>query len=93
MISLKLVAVGTNYNIFVYTPEQSCSEKERNGSWNQLSDSITLVPDNLQLMLARDLNGHIRQDREGYKRWHGSTTIGQRNEEGKRLLDIDGSII
>jgi len=40
-------------------------------------------------MLAGDLNGHIGQERNGYRRWHGGETVGQR-EEGERILEIAG---
>jgi len=39
-------------------------------------------------MLAGDLNGHTGQERTGYRRWHGGETVGQRNQEGERILEI-----
>lgn len=89
IITMKLVTAGDRYNIIsAYAPQQGCSQDEKNEFWNQLEDSISQVPGNEQLMLAGDLNGHIGRCRDGYERWHGGETIGGRNEEGDRVLEI-----
>ena len=41
-----------------------------------------------ELILAEDLNGHFRYDRQGYERWHGGKSHRNINEEGKRILDF-----
>jgi len=68
LITMKLVTSAKNYNIMsAYAPQQGCSEDEKNLFWNQLEDEISRIPDTKQLMLAGDLNGHIEQERNGYR--------------------------
>ena len=38
--------------------------------------------------MAGDLNGHEGAEQEEYERWHESKILGQRNEEGKIILDM-----
>ena len=39
------------------------------------------------MILAGDLNRHVRQSRQGIERWHGGWVIGEKNSEGQRILD------
>ena len=38
--------------------------------------------------MAGDLNGHLGTERAGAERWHGGWTVGRRNEEGERVLQM-----
>ncbi|XDV44123.1 hypothetical protein PO909_012458 [Leuciscus waleckii] len=67
---------------------RGCEEEEKQRFWNQLAQAINNIPHTEELILAGDLNGHVGTDREEYIRWHGGKTRGQRNEEGKTILDF-----
>jgi hypothetical protein len=56
--------------------------------WNQLNGTLAGIPEGEELIVAGDLNGHVRRDRERVERWHGGWTIGRRNEEGERVLEM-----
>ena len=37
--------------------------------------------------MAGDLNGHMGTERTRYERWHGGKTVGERNDEGEKILE------
>ena len=41
-----------------------------------------------KLVLAGDLNGHVGESQIGFERWHGGFSVGERNEEGEKLLHL-----
>ena len=52
-------------------------------------DSVMSVsPSSEEVVVAGDLNGHVGRDRSGVERWHGGWTIGRRNDEGERVLEM-----
>ena len=40
------------------------------------------------LILADDLNGHVRKERVEFERWHGGKSRDGRNEEGNKIFDF-----
>lgn len=56
--------------------------------WSQIDNVLTGIPEGEELVLAGDLNGHVGKDRAGVERWHGGWTLGRRNEEGERVLEM-----
>ena len=40
------------------------------------------------IIVMGDFNGHVGQDRQGYEEHLGHFSIGNRNEEGKTIMDI-----
>ena len=54
--------------ISVYDPQQGCSEDEKDFFWHQLNCILAGIPDGVELIVAGDLNGHVRRDREGMER-------------------------
>ena len=89
MMTMKLVTPGRNYNIVsAYAPQQGCEQWEKDQFWNQLENAISRIPGVEEVVVAGDLNGHVGMDRTGYERWHGGQTLGQRNEEGERILEL-----
>ena len=45
------------------------------------------VPRSERLVVARDLNGHVGRDRDGYDEVHGGHGQGVMNEEGINIMD------
>ena len=39
-------------------------------------------------MLARNLNLHVGESRIGFKRWHGSFSVGDRREEADNSFNL-----
>ena len=46
------------------------------------------VPHKEKLVLAGDLNGHVGESQIELERWHGGFSVGERNEEGDKLLHL-----
>ena len=46
------------------------------------------VPHKEKLVLAGDLNGHVGESQIGFERWHGGFSVGERNEEGEKILHL-----
>ena len=71
------------YNIIItYAEQQGHEDEEKENFWNELAE----VTDK-GIVLTGDLNGNVDTERE-YETWHEGKTIGQRNEEGKMILNM-----
>ena len=46
------------------------------------------VPHKEKLVLAGDLNGHVGESQIGFERWLGGFSVGERNEEGEKILHL-----
>ena len=89
IIKMKLVIPGMSITIIsTYAPQQGCSQAEKDLFWNQMDDVMSGMPSSEEVIVAGNLNGHIGRDRSGVERWHGGWTIGRRNEEGGRVLEM-----
>ena len=71
------------YNIIItYAEQQGHEDEEKENFWNELAE-VT----GKGIVLTGDLNGNVDTERE-YETWHEGKTIGQRNEEGKMILNM-----
>ena len=87
-MAMKLVTPGMNYNIVsAYAPQQGCTAEEKEEFWNQLERIISRIPGREEVIVAGDLNGHVGTERTRYERWHGGKTVGERNDEGEKILE------
>ena len=48
---------------------------------------MSCIPQNEMVMLADDMNGHVRNSNVGYDGMHGGFEYGDRNADGSRILD------
>ena len=46
------------------------------------------VPHKEKLLLAGDPNGHIGESQIGFERWHVGFSVGERNEEGEKIVHL-----
>ena len=69
-------------------PQVGCDEDTKNAFWNELEAVIMKVPHKEKLVIAGDLNGHVGERRIGFDRWHGGFSVGERNQEGEKMLHL-----
>ena len=53
-----------------------------------MEDELSLIPGEEKLILGGDLNGHVGRDRTVIERVHGGWGLGERNQEGERVVDL-----
>lgn len=88
IIKMKIVVGRKVMNIFsVYVPQVGRPEEEKEAFWGVLDD-VTTVADSEVLLIAGDLNGHIEDDRGGFKEVMGIYGFGVRIREGERILEF-----
>ncbi|CAH1286801.1 unnamed protein product [Chrysodeixis includens] len=49
------------------------------------------IPQDENIHLGADLNGHVGEKDEKFERWHGSFGYGNQNQDGKRILEFSAS--
>ena len=74
--------------IQVYAPQQGRPLKEKEEFYELLQTTMSEVMYQDSMILCGDWNGHIGCDRKQYETVLGIHSIGNRNEEGKRILDF-----
>ncbi|XP_046988751.1 uncharacterized protein LOC124594424 [Schistocerca americana] len=47
------------------------------------------IPENERVIVGGDLNGHVGGRKGGEERWHGGWGYGERNEEGKKIVEFE----
>ncbi|XP_065323230.1 uncharacterized protein LOC135930368 [Gordionus sp. m RMFG-2023] len=67
----------------VYAPQTDCKEEEKDGFRVILDGAeMEILKDDL-VIIGCDLNAHVGQSRDSYKRHHGGFGYGERNDEGE----------
>ena len=56
--------------------------------WEDLEDVVRSVPTDEKLFIGGDLNGHVGTTNIGFEGVHGGFGYGDRNQEGKDILDF-----
>ena len=74
--------------IQVYAPQQGRLLKDKEEFYELLQTTMGDVMYQDSMILCGDWNGHIGCDRKQYETVLGIHSIGNRNEEGKRILDF-----
>ena len=46
------------------------------------------APTDEKIIIGGDFNGHVEKDKQGYKRIHGGSSFGGRNEAEENILDF-----
>ena len=89
VMAVKIVLSDNVWTIVsAYAPQVGCDEDTKNAFWNELEAVIMKVPHKEKLVLAGDLNGHVGESQIGFERWHGGFSVGERNEEGEKILHL-----
>ncbi|GJV15561.1 retrovirus-related pol polyprotein LINE-1 [Tanacetum coccineum] len=63
-------------------------EAEKKSFWDSLDDLVRECSTTQQLIVAGDLNSHIRVNTDGFSSVHGGFGYGVRNEEGRSILEF-----
>jgi hypothetical protein len=72
----------------LYAPQVGKTEEEKDCFWDEVCDVLNQIPVSEKIIVAGDLNGHVGRDRSGYERIHGGYSVGARNMEGERILEV-----
>lgn len=64
----------------------SREEEDNEKFWNELTEVTDKIKQTEDIALA-DLNVHVGAEEE-HGRWYGGETLGQKNDEGKMILDM-----
>ena len=72
----------------VYAPQQGRPTEEKNAFYNTLQQVIDSVKYRGNTIVFGDWNGHVGYDRANHESIIGAYGIGDRNEEGRRILDF-----
>ena len=72
----------------VYAPQQGRPLREKEEFYELLQTTVSEVMYQDTMILCGDWNGHIDCDRKQYETVLGIQSIGNRNEEGKRIVDF-----
>ena len=74
--------------VSAYGPQVGCDEDEKEDFWTDLEDLIGEMSEKEEFVIGGDLNRHVGKETDGYPRVHGGRGYGERNEEGRRILDM-----
>ena len=74
--------------IQVYAPQQGRDNQEKDEFYDQLQMVYDRIPLEYKVIIIGDLNGHVGVDRRGIEGVIGSFGIGDKNEEGERIIDF-----
>lgn len=56
--------------------------------WEQMDEQFTGMGDEERIFLGGDLNGHVGRNRNVIERIHGGWGVGERNQEGEKVVDF-----
>jgi len=89
VLILKIVLDNGLLNVLtVYAPHSGKPEEEKENFSNEVFDLVSCIPQNEIVVLAGDMNGHVRSNSVGYDGTHGSYGFGDRNADGCRILEF-----
>ena len=84
-MSMKLVKQKGKINIVsAYAPQVGCSLDEKEAFWEELEGLIRGFPEDEQVIIVADLNGHVGTENGGYEQWHGGKI------QNNKACDPDG---
>ncbi|GKD81107.1 retrovirus-related pol polyprotein LINE-1 [Tanacetum coccineum] len=89
IMAISVVLEGETVNVIsAYAPQVGLSDVEKKKFWDDLDELVRECPTNERLIIGGNLNGHIRASANGYARFHGGFGFGDRNEEGRMILEF-----
>ena len=72
--------------ISAYAPQVGEKEVNKEGFTKDLKCMINNIPEGEKVIIGADLNAHLGEGGEGYRRIHGGEGYGKRNAEGQKAL-------
>ena len=76
--------------IQVYAPTNKANVEDKDNFYEQLQTVVDSVHKHDILLVMGDLNAKVGEDNEGYENIIGSQGVGERNDNGERLVDFCG---
>ena len=86
-ITLKLKSRNISI-IQIYAPQQGRPNNEKGAFYDELQSAVDVSQYRENLIIIGDWNGHVGTDRLGVENIIGSFGVGERNAEGRRILDF-----
>ena len=86
-ITLKLKSRNISI-IHIYAPQQGRPNNEKEAFYDELQSMVDVSKYRKSLIIIGDWNGHVGTDRLGVENIIGSFKVGERNAEGRRILDF-----
>ncbi|XP_066946150.1 craniofacial development protein 2-like [Macrobrachium rosenbergii] len=85
---VKLFLDGKTVNIVsAYPPQAECDKVEKVAFWQEMDRHLSEIQAEERSIIAGDMNVHVGRTREGIERVHGGWGVGERNDDGERVLD------
>ena len=89
LMLVRLVIQEETINVIsAYAPQPGLGAVEKKSFWDSLDELVRSCPEDQRLVLGGDLNGHIGVGADGYSGVHGSFGFGERNEDGRTILEF-----
>jgi len=89
VLILKMVLDSGLLNVLmVNIPYSWKLEEEKESFWNEFFHLVSCIPQNEMVMLAGDMNGHVRRSNVGCDEMHGGYGYGARNADGCWILGL-----
>ena len=73
--------------ISAYAPQVGEKEVNKEEFTKDLECMINNIPEGEKVIIGADLNAHLGEGGEGYRRIHGGEGYGKRNAEGQKALE------
>nr|GEV29750.1 retrovirus-related Pol polyprotein LINE-1 [Tanacetum cinerariifolium] len=89
IMAILVVIDGEAVNVIsTYASQVGLSDVEKKRFGDALDELMRECPADERLIIGGDLNGHIRDATDGYEGVHEGFGFGERNEEGRSILDF-----
>ena len=72
----------------VYAPTNAAEDKEKDNFYELLQDVLDAAPEHDMKKVMGDFNAQVGNDNTGWEEAMGKKAIGERNENGERLLSF-----
>nr|GEV63277.1 craniofacial development protein 2-like [Tanacetum cinerariifolium] len=89
IMAISVVIDGEAVNVIsAYTSQVGLSDAEKKRFWDALDELVRECPADERLIIGGDSNGHIGAASDGYEGVHGGFGFGDRNKEGRTILEF-----
>lgn len=89
ILVLKVCLGKTILNVLsIYAPQVGLDASVKEDFYDQLQSVVSKVSPMETLAICGDFNGHIGRDSDGFEGVHGGHGLGERNQEGERILEF-----
>ena len=69
--------------ISAYAPQTECTKEGKEAFWKEMDVVVGKLDKTERIFIGADFNGHV-----GEERWVGKYGLGNRNEEGKAIVEF-----